>query len=62
MLYEKLGSLALYIKPEVLNLCELCFNLHVNAVMKVAFYHLRNITKVQPFLFQSGVQIYTDAT
>ena len=52
LLNEKLGSLASYTKPEVQSLgvilhSELCFNKHVNAVTKVAFYHLINIAKVE---------------
>ena len=64
MLYDKLGSLASYTKPEVLNLddvvlhSELCFILHGNTVTKVVVFNLRNIAKVLPFLSQRNLLMH----
>ena len=54
-LSSRLGNLALQIKPEVKNLgvildWELNFKSHVHNVTKTAFYHLRNIARVRPYL------------
>ncbi|KAI2647989.1 putative RNA-directed DNA polymerase from transposon BS [Labeo rohita] len=52
---NSLGNLALQTKTEVKNLgvildSELTFKAHIDNVVKTAFFHLRNIARVRPFL------------
>lgn len=54
-LQAKMGSLAKQTKSEVRNLgvildTDLNFKFHIDKVTKTAFFHLRNIAKVRPFL------------
>ena len=61
MLIKNLGGLTRWIKPEVINLgvildSDLNFNSHINKVTKTAFFHLRNIAKVRPFINQNDAE------
>ena len=61
MLTKNLGSLTSWIKSEVTSLgvildSDLNFNSHINKVTKTAFFHLRNIAKVRPFINQNDAE------
>ena len=61
MLIKNLGGLTRWIKPEVISLgvildSDLNFNSHINKVTKTAFFHLRNIAKVRPFINQNDAE------
>jgi hypothetical protein len=66
MLIKNLGGLTRWIKPEVISLgvildSDLNFNSHINKVTKTAFFHLRNIAKVRPFINQNDAEKLTHA-
>lgn len=57
LVLTKLGSLAPQVKSEVMSLgiildSDLHFKAHIKKVTKAAFFHLRNIAMVRPFLSQ----------
>lgn len=61
MLTKNLGGLTPCLKPEVTSLgvildSDLNFNSHINKVTKTAFFHLRNIAKVRPFINQNDAE------
>ena len=61
MLIKNLGGLTPCLKPEVTSLgvildSDLNFNSHINKVTKTAFFHLRNIAKVRPFINQNDAE------
>jgi len=60
-LFSKLGDLAPQTKPEVKSLgvildSDLNFKAHISRVTKTAFFHLRNVAKVRPFLTQKDAE------
>ncbi|XP_049912330.1 uncharacterized protein LOC126397522 [Epinephelus moara] len=61
IILSKPGSLAVQVKSEVTSLgvildSDLNFKSHIKKVTKTAFFHLRNISKVRPFLSQQDAE------
>ena len=61
MITNNLRVLTPWIKPEVTSLgvvldSDLNFNSHIKKVTKTAFFHLRNIAKVRPFINQNDAE------
>ena len=63
---SKLGNLSSQVKPTIKNLGvildpDLNFGKHISNVTKIAFYHLRNIARVRPFLSLDDAKKLTHA-
>lgn len=65
-LHSMLGGFSGHIKTQVTNLgvivdSDLNFHFHFNKVIKISFFHLRNIAKVRPFLTPKDTEMLIHA-